>query len=434
MSGAARILPWIAGVLLAGSVQAQPPVSPGRCVECHLEQTEERLAAPARKFAEDVHGRAGFDCLACHGSPRAGEPEHVSSGFLGAPDRRAIALICGRCHSDAAFMRDFNPSLRVDQVQEYMTSGHGRGLMERNDPNVATCIDCHPPHQIRPPSDLESSVHPLKVAETCGVCHADEELMRPYEHSPAVLDDYRAGVHGRLLLEEGDVSAPTCNDCHGNHGAAPPGVGSVRNVCGQCHTVMADFFAQSAHVAPFEEQDLPGCVTCHGHHLIAETADSLLVVRSGEICADCHSAGDRLGGEFLAMKGMIDSLQAAYAASRVLLDDAEDRGMEVSQALFELEEVNNALTKARSAIHSFHVEPVQQEVDAGLVVAAAGSQRGRVAMREWYERRLGLAASTLFIVVLIAAIIGRIRVLEHGHAQRGERAGHEPSASQRRKM
>jgi predicted CXXCH cytochrome family protein len=358
----------------------------------------------------------------------------VSSGFLGAPDRRAIALICGRCHSDAAFMRDFNPSLRVDQVQEYMTSGHGRGLMERNDPNVATCIDCHPPHQIRPPSDLESSVHPLKVAETCGVCHADEELMRPYEHSPAVLDDYRAGVHGRLLLEEGDVSAPTCNDCHGNHGAAPPGVGSVRNVCGQCHTVMADFFAQSAHVAPFEEQDLPGCVTCHGHHLIAETADSLLVVRSGEICADCHSAGDRLGGEFLAMKGMIDSLQAAYAASRVLLDDAEDRGMEVSQALFELEEVNNALTKARSAIHSFHVEPVQQEVDAGLVVAAAGSQRGRVAMREWYERRLGLAASTLFIVVLIAAIIGRIRVLEHGHAQRGERAGHEPSASQRRKM
>jgi predicted CXXCH cytochrome family protein len=184
---------------------------------------------------------------------------------------------------------------------------------------------------------------------------------------------------------------------------------------------MADFFAQSRHADIFEREDLPGCVTCHGNHLIATTSDSLLVTRGQEVCASCHGAGDPAGREFLVMKGMIDSLQAAFAASRALLEDAENRGMEVSQALFELEEVNNALTKARSAIHSFAVEPVRTEVDAGLAVTATGMQRGGVALREYLERRLGLAAATLFILILIAAIIGRIRVLEKERAQRTER-------------
>src|SRR6266540_7241295 len=33
--------------------------------------------------------------------------------------------ICGRCHSDAQFMKRYNPALRVDQVAEYATSVHG---------------------------------------------------------------------------------------------------------------------------------------------------------------------------------------------------------------------------------------------------------------------------------------------------------------------
>ena len=48
---------------------------------------------------------------------------------------------------------------------------------------------------------------------------------------------YKKSVHWHTLAEVGDISAPTCNDCHGNHGAVPPGVDSVGNVCGQCHAV-----------------------------------------------------------------------------------------------------------------------------------------------------------------------------------------------------
>ena len=58
--------------------------------------------------------------------------------------------------------------------------------------------------------------------------------------------DYQKSVHYAALTKGNDLSAPTCNDCHGNHGAAPPGVGSVANVCGTCHAVFAQKFAGAA--------------------------------------------------------------------------------------------------------------------------------------------------------------------------------------------
>ncbi len=391
---------------------SQRPVPPDRCTECHLDLDDERLSAPAHSFQTDVHQARGFGCLACHGAPRPGEDAIAATGFLGKPARRAIAGICGRCHSDAAFMRDYNPTLRVDQVTEYLTSGHGLLLMQRDDPNVATCVDCHPPHGIRPPSDLESTVHPLQVAETCGSCHADAQRMARYDLPIDTRDRWAMSVHGRMLEEDGDLSAPTCNDCHGNHGAAPPGVGSVRNVCGQCHTVMADFFTASGHVEIFEEEGLPGCATCHGNHAVEETSDTALVTRSDEVCGRCHVPADPYGGEFLEMKRMIDSLKIEADRSRAILHDAENRGMEVSQALFELEEVNNALTKARGAIHALSIDPVKAEVDEGLKLTAAGLQRGEVALQDFFARRLGLAASFFFILALIAGIVVRIRLME----------------------
>jgi len=77
-----------------------------------------------------------------------------------------------------------------------------------------------------------------------------------------------------------------------------------------------------------------------------------------------------------------------------------------------LDDVNTALTKARSAVHSFHVAPVEKEVDAGLVVTKAGMSRGVTAMREHHTRRVGLAISAGFILLLIAGILMKIRDAE----------------------
>ena len=404
----------LAALALAAPLGAVAQEVESGCVGCHLGLEEERLAAPARTYLEvDVHARQGFGCLECHGS---GSPEErrldPAAGFLSKPSRKRIPALCGRCHSNAAFMRDYDPSLRVDQVTEYLSSRHGLRLMQSDDADVATCVSCHPAHQIRPPSQPESSVHPLNVADLCGSCHADPEVMGSHDLPTNQAEAYRQSIHARLLYEDGDLSAPTCNDCHGNHGAAPPGVGSVRNVCGQCHVTMAEYFAGSAHVGPFEADDRPACATCHGNHDVQQPGDAALETRSREVCGSCHMAGDSSGGEFLAMKSLIDSLTTEAERSRAILLEAENRGMEVSTPLFELDDVGNALTKARAAIHTFHVAPVKAEIDGGFGITTRARERGQAALDEHRFRRVGLAFSVGIILIVIAGLVLKIRALE----------------------
>ncbi len=306
-------------------------------------------------------------------------------------------------------MRQYNPSIRVDQVTEYWTSDHGRRLRDLNDPDVATCSDCHKVHQIRPPSDPAAGTYPLNVPETCGACHSDPQRMTRHGLGTDQLEKYRNSVHGRMIFDQGDLSAPVCNDCHGNHGAAPPGVGSIRYVCGQCHAVQGDLFDGSGHRAVFEQADLPGCATCHDHHAIQKTSDANLGARAKQVCSTCHGSGDPNAQVFPAMEGLLDSLTSSAAESRSILLRARDAGMEVSQDLFELDNVNTDITKARAAIHSFHLDSVKTVVDAGLAVAASGLQQGDAAMEEHSFRRVGLAISAGIILLLIAAIFMKMR-------------------------
>jgi bacterioferritin-associated ferredoxin len=224
------------------------------CITCHKVLPDERLSAPAEKFSEDIHATEGFICIACHGGdativgPGAMDP---AKGYIGLPKREQVPELCGRCHSNAQFMRRFNPALRVDQVAEFETSVHGQRLLSDGDPNVATCTSCHTVHSIKPASDPRSSVHPLRVPATCGRCHADAERMARYNIPTNQLEQYQTSIHWETISEDGDLSAPTCNDCHGNHGAAPPGLSWVGNVCAQCHSMMAELFNESRHSRVF---------------------------------------------------------------------------------------------------------------------------------------------------------------------------------------
>ena len=400
-------------LLIPAGAGAQALPETDECISCHRTLEDSALASPAVTYAEDVHAQRGFGCLVCHGGPvTARGTLDPATGFLSRPDRREIPALCGRCHSDGAFMRDFNPAIRIDQVSEYYTSVHGRLLRDENDPDVATCVDCHPAHEIRPPSDPESSVHALRVAELCGSCHADESLMERRGLATDQLDEFRGSIHGQILFEEEDLSAPTCNDCHGNHGAAPPEVASVRNVCGQCHTTMAQFFDESGHVEIFREEDLPGCATCHDNHAIERTEDEDLATRTRTVCHDCHAEDEPEGHELLAMAELLDSLGTEHRRAEAVLLEAENLGMEVSQAIFELEEVNNALTMARTAIHSFQVGPVEEELAAGFAITDEAIDRGADALNEHRMRRLGLAASTATTLVLIIGLATMIRRME----------------------
>ena len=387
------------------------------CMTCHRALPAGRLLEPAKLYPDDIHSVKGFGCIACHGGdatlvgPAAMDPE---KGYIGAPERQRIPSLCGRCHSNAQFMKRFNPALRVDQAAEYETSAHGQRLRGNDDPNVATCTGCHVAHSIKPASDPRSSVHPLNVAETCGSCHADPARMQPYGIPTDQLDQYQTSVHWGMISDGGDLSAPTCNDCHGNHGAAPPGVSWVGNVCGQCHAMMADLFNQSRHARVFALLGRPGCATCHGNHRVQLADDEMLGLGEGAVCATCHTDEDPGGQTALAFRTAIDSLRTVTEEADALLLRAENAGMEVSQALFELNGAEDALIKVRATVHSFDIGAVNTEMEAGLEIAAEAQSRGQEALADLRFRRLGLVASVVIIVVLIVGLVMKIREIEHG--------------------
>ncbi len=280
------------------------PVTPGgveetSCTLCHA--NEELFGAdPAvvQGYALDIHAEAGFSCHDCHGgnpAPElAEELDAKDETFIGAPARNEIPALCGRCHSNPVLMRRFNPAPRVDQESEYWTSQHGIALA-RGDMEVAVCTDCHTVHSTRKVSSPDSSVHPTRVAETCNVCHGDQQLMAGRKGPgglPIPTDVYarwRTSVHAAALLDREDLSAPTCNDCHGNHGAAPPGLDSVDFVCGQCHGREAELFRSGPKHEAFEVHNElmadagdEGCAACH------ESPQADLQIRSFVECASCH--------------------------------------------------------------------------------------------------------------------------------------------------
>ena len=385
------------------------------CTACHLETGDDRLVTPVKSYAQDIHRAKGFTCVACHGGDanEAGmEAMDQAKGYIGKPGRAQIIQVCGRCHSDARFMRQYNPALRVDQVAEYATSVHGRRLRDVSDAKVATCTSCHPAHAIRPKADPQSSVHPLRVAETCGRCHGAAAYMAEYKIPTDQYAKYTQSVHWTAMSAKGDLGAPTCNSCHGNHGAAPPGVSWVGNVCGQCHTVVAELFAKSVHARVFKEMGTPGCATCHQNHDIQPASPTMVGLDDRAVCTACHSAQDTGGRAAVEIRAAIERLGGERAGAAAVLERAEHAGMEVSQPRFDLNGANDALVKARAAVHAFSVAAVTREVDPGLAIAATAKARGLRALDEYAFRRKGLVVSLAIILALIAGLIAKIRQLE----------------------
>ncbi len=142
------------------------------------------------------------------------------------------------------------------------------GLNAKGDPNAAECASCHGSHEIQPVKDSRSLVYATNIPSVCANCHSDAKLMSKYKIPTDQYDNYVSSVHGVALLEKGDLSSPSCNDCHGNHGAVPPGVESISKVCGTCHVLNMELFEQSPHKKAFDENNYPECESCHGNHLV----------------------------------------------------------------------------------------------------------------------------------------------------------------------
>jgi hypothetical protein len=309
-------------------------------------------------------------------------------------------------------MRQYNPSLRTDQLDQYHTSVHGKRLAA-GDSKVAVCTDCHSVHNLRAPNDPQSTVYPTNVAKTCSRCHADASYMNGYQIPTDQFAKYNTSVHREAMTVRGDLSAPTCTTCHGNHGAAPPGVDKVQNVCSTCHVFQAQMYEKSSHKAAFDQTSLPGCVVCHENHGIQHPTDAKLGNQPGATCMKCHKPGDVCDQARGQMLGELTQLDLAIKKADQSLAVAEDAGMEVSEAKLSENEAKDSLTKARVAIHSFNKEVVNPYVQAGLKTADKNLQAGQNAMAERNRRRVGLGLSLGAIAMMLTGLWGYIKKIEH---------------------
>jgi len=385
------------------------------CRECHLEAGDE-LGAPVRAMdQDDVHASRGLSCASCHGGDPTSDDQEIAMsrarGFLGVPRPQQIPDFCARCHADPQIMRKYSVSLPTDQYEKYWTSRHGKAL-KSGDARVATCVSCHGTHTIYPANNPQSSVWPMNVPRTCKHCHDDTRLMAQYQLSADVYEQYSQSVHGKALLVKRDTGAPACNDCHGNHGAAPPGLESVAQVCRQCHVNNAELFVASPHKAAFDAASLPECVACHQNHLILHPRDEWLGVQGEHSCGECHSPGEKGYEIALKIKVLVDSLRLRDAAAIELVGRAEKRGIEVSEAQTALGAAREALLKSRTTTHTVDVQKVKQVVQPGLESAAAAMKMGQKGLADFDFRRRGLGVATIFITLLIIAIWLKIRQME----------------------
>jgi Cytochrome c3/Doubled CXXCH motif (Paired_CXXCH_1) len=393
------------------------------CIACHSALGGE-YAKPAKLFSADVHQQAGLSCADCHG----GDPNDNSmnamspdKGFRGAPAKAQVPAFCGRCHSDPVYMRRFNPSLRTDQVKEYFTSMHGKRL-KQGDTKVAVCVDCHSVHNIRAPSDPRAPVYPANVAETCARCHSDAHYMKAYKIPTDQYEHYKRSVHAAALAQ-GDTSAPTCSTCHGNHGATPPGVSSVANVCGTCHAMNEQLFEKSPHGAAFAKLGLPGCVQCHSNHEILEPEDRWVGTGPKALCITCHAKGDGGYSAAQAIAGGLTKLKGAYQNADKVLDKAEQSGMDVSSARVELTSAHNDLIEARVAVHSFSASTVLKITSQGVKTSLKADAAGVAALHERDYRRKGLVIALIAIAIALLGLYFKIRQMEQGGKSRSGQPG-----------
>ena len=404
------LVPPIALLLLVNA-SAQKKNS---CVDCHS-QIEGPLGEPVRLFKGDVHDSRGLSCVDCHHGDASSDDMATAmdrrKGFIGKPKPSDIPGLCGRCHSNASFMKGFNPSLRVDQEREYSTSVHGQ-LLKKGEQKVATCVSCHGEHGVRAINDPQSKVYALNVAETCGACHAKADYMKSFNIPHDQYDKYKTSVHAKALYDKQDLSAPTCNDCHGNHGAAPPGLASVANVCGQCHVRQASLFQSNPHKTVFGLMQVGECVQCHSNHGIQPPSDAMLGVGEKSACTQCHGQGDSGYAAAKRMRERIDEITAGISRATEILDRAERAGMEVSKPRFELNDAKDALTQSRVLVHTFSPAEIDKMIDSGVEVSNRSYEAGGAALNELSFRRKGLAGSLFFILFLAVLIYLKVRELE----------------------
>lgn len=395
-------------VMAQGTVQL---IENDQCIKCHTEQ--EML--PENYDKNDVHIQPGLSCAGCHGGDPTkndmDEAMNPAAGFVGVPVKKDIPDFCGKCHSNINFMREYQPRIPVDQEEQYYTSIHGQRL-KKGDQKVADCTSCHTSHGILTAQDPRSTIYALNIPATCNKCHGNADYMKDYNIPTNQYAEYVKGVHGIKLLEDRDTGSPACNDCHGNHGAMPPGISSISHVCGMCHVNNMQYFTSSAMGEAFAEQELHACEECHGNHDIPYTSDDMVGVGKNSTCINCHSEGDEGYKSASEIHKELTQTVALYDSAEVERKAVRQIGMSDVEINFLLQDAHQSLIEARTLVHTFDPKKVGQKTEESIEKSKSALQLALQEISNYDTRRRGFGIATIFITLLVVALFFKIREIE----------------------
>jgi hypothetical protein len=249
------------------------------CMECHSQ--------PYSEFQSGVHAKGipknteAASCWRCHGSHAIFAARDKRSSVY----HRNLPATCGRCHSDRDLMQKYGVKA-ADSYSLFMDSIHGRALTKQI--SAAVCNDCHGSHGIKKTSDPTSRVFKTNLAQTCAKCH-----------SP-ISTQFSGSIHGQQL-KKGNLSAPSCSDCHPAHQIVTVTstnwkLGIIRE-CGTCHKHLLDTYRHTYHgkVTNLGYVRVAKCADCHGAHaILPASAPASLISPSHRLttCRKCHPAAN----------------------------------------------------------------------------------------------------------------------------------------------
>lgn len=278
-------------LLLSGAVHADDS-----CFACHSDEENVGKARLVTSEAWDatVHGAAGIDCASCH----AGTDDFPHEE--GAADPKTT---CADCHADQ--------DEALKQSAHHPVDG---AAFQRPE-----CVSCHGKvHAMKPRTDPESPVHPARLPQTCGTCHADPSFnAKAGVKLGQPIAAYAASVHARAVAK--GENAATCSSCHGSHDILPAANETSRvnrknvaSTCGLCHADIARTFMSSVHGVAVARgvREAPVCTDCHGEHRILGPGDKGSPVSATNVprmaCGRCH--GDQRITEKFGIKS--DTVEA----------------------------------------------------------------------------------------------------------------------------
>jgi hypothetical protein len=295
-------------------------------------------------------------------------------------------------------------------------------VLAGGDSRAAQCVSCHGVHGILGAKIPLSTVYPTRVPDTCGACHADAARMAGFHRadgSPLPTDQlaqYRESVHGRALLERGDLGAPACNDCHGNHAALPPDVASVAQVCRTCHARNGELFDGSRHKEAFLAHGWPECDVCHGKHAIAKTSDAMLAAGPHSLCSECHAryatGNPACNATAEYFHDSLVRLADAHAALSTRSERLARQGLDVDEIEQALATLFDSLKQSRSYVHAFDRGEFDHAAAEGRASIARIGALDEAARAELRYRRLGLALAVVLIGLLMLLVRAKLRRME----------------------